>query len=164
MVSLIFVNYGHVVKYQDLFLYSLFSDELQVINTGVLNMYEWYFLSYLHILGIWMSLIFIHYMESVMTLLKKIIGLVVLTFIGVPPSCERASVSVRWSWVTMCSRRRAEKRRALHQDDQLPPNFTESCWGFHRDQNSCEESSRVGNLLNDDDCEQFDVSRDTPIQ
>lgn len=110
MVSLIFVDYGHVVKYQGLFFFVqlMFSDDLQVINTGVLNMYEWCFLSisiFCKYKCVWS---FIHCMKSDMTLLMKVIGLAVLTFIGVPPSCERASVSVRWSWVTMCSQRRAE--------------------------------------------------------
>lgn len=112
MVSLIFVDYGHVVKYQGLFFVQLmFSDDLQVINTGVLNMYEWCFLSisiFCEYECVWS---FIHCMKSDMTLLMKVIGLVVSTFIGVPPSYERASVSVRWSWVTMCSQRRAEQRR-----------------------------------------------------
>ncbi len=70
------------------FVQLMFSDYLQVINSGVLNMYGGCFLSisiFCEYECVWS---FIHCMKSDVTVLMKAIGLVVSTFIGVPPSCE----------------------------------------------------------------------------
>lgn len=68
------------------------------------------FLVYLHILWIWMCLIFYPLYEIRYDSINEShrIGCV---DVHRRSSYERASVSVRWSWVTMCSQRRAEQRR-----------------------------------------------------
>lgn len=77
-------------------------------------------------------------------------------------SLMRESISVRWSRVTMCSQRTAPRqRRALNQEDQLPLwtslNPIENLAGIGTAVRKVQESE---NLLNDDDCKQFDASYD----
>lgn len=90
------------------FVQLMFSDDLQVINTGVLNMYEWDFFCLLMRLILypllwkqiwWAACINQSHRIGCLNIHRR-------------SSLMRASVSVRWSRVTMCSRRRAVKSRA----------------------------------------------------
>lgn len=83
-------------------------------------------------------------------------GLVDWSFTGVPPSCEQLSVSDGAEWPCVHS-----AEQAWNQEDQRPLwnslNPIEDFTGIRRAARKVQESE---NLLDDDDCKQFDASYD----
>lgn len=84
------------------------------------------------------------------------VGLVDSSFTGVPPSCERLSVSDGAEWPCVHS-----AEQAWNQEDQLPlwnsANPIEDFTGIRTAVRKVQESE---NLLDDDDCKQPDASYD----